>query len=178
MCTMPTSKKTTPKKAPATKTKTARKRRTTKKTSSNEMVSSMDKEQLVSGLKQTMKDVGKLPWIFLAPVIAYVSSKYDSIPESRRKKLEEIIASSKEQWGSVLSKLKDRFMDRFNDAKETVTQDTEKKPTKKRAARKRSAARSTSKTAATKTKTPRKSTTTKTSTRKTARKSTTKKASE
>lgn len=187
---MPTSKKTTTTKKPSS-TKTTRKKRTTKKVPATEMVTAMDKEQLVSGLQKTIKDMGKLPWIFLAPVITYVSSKYDSIPESRRKKLEEIVKSSKEQWWSVLTKLKDWFMDRFNDAKEAVTEDKEKKPVKKRAPRKKSTPRTTTKKATTtkrktttksastsKTKTPRKKTTTTKSPTKTPRKTTTKKASE
>lgn len=181
---MPTTTKKIPTKKPATRTprkkaSPTKKTSTRKKTVKKDIVTTMNKEQLISWLQRTMKDMGKLPWMFLAPVIAYVSTKYESIPAARRKKLEEIVKSGKEQWWSIFSKLKDRFIDRFNDAKETVISDTDKKPAKKRAPRKKTTATSKKKAPTTRTK---KTTTTSpkktTAPRKTTKKSTTRKASE
>lgn len=150
---MPRTKQTSVKKTTTTRKKTTRRKTAAKKTTDQSIVTSMDKEQLVSGLKQTMKDVGKLPWMFLAPVIAYVSSKYESIPEWRRKKLEEIVQSSKEQGWSTLSSIKDRFLWRFDDLKETITSDTDKKPVKKKTTtRKRTPRKTTKKSPSTTTK--------------------------
>lgn len=180
-----TTTKTTATKKPTTrstrkKTSAIKKTTTRKRAVKKEVVTAMNKEQLVSGLQRTMKDMGKLPWMLLAPVIAYVSTKYESIPAARRKKLEEIVKSGKEQWWSVFFKLKDWFIDHFNDAKETVTSDTGKKPVKKRAPRKKSTASTKKKTPTRRTK---KTTTTKASTksttpRKPTRKPTIKKAPE
>jgi hypothetical protein len=184
-----TTTNTTPTKKPTTRTSRkkvspTKKTSTRKKTVKKDIVTTMNKEQLVSWLQRTMKDMGKIPWMFLAPVIAYVSTKYESIPAARRKKLEEIVKSGKEQWWSIFTKLKDRFIDRFHDAKQTVTSDTDKKPVKKRAPRKKTVAATKKKTTSTRTKkttatnaktTPSKKTTTP---RKTTRKPATKKASE
>lgn len=142
---------TTSKKTPTTPRKKSS--ATKKKTDQEGIVTSMDKEQLVTGLKKTIQDMGKIPWIFLAPVITYVSSKYDSIPQSRRKQLEDIVKSSKEKGGSVLSKLKDWFMHRLDEVKEKVTTDTDKKPAPKKKVVKKKTTTTKAKTTTTKTKT-------------------------
>ena len=54
-----------------------------------------DKQVLIDDLKKTMHDMGRIPAIIMAPIIAYVASQYEKIPEGRREKLQTIAASLK-----------------------------------------------------------------------------------
>ncbi|USN55607.1 MAG: hypothetical protein H6765_03295 [Candidatus Peribacteria bacterium] len=76
---------------------------TNKKTSASNdqgkkgIVKPEEKQKLIDELKSTMHDLGRLPGLVVAPVIAFVSSKYEHIPEKRREKLAEIVHNLREE---------------------------------------------------------------------------------
>lgn len=75
----------------------------------NALSSQEEKDALLASLKQTMHDLGRLPWLIFAPVIGYVSAHYAKIPEERKSHLQNILDEIK-AWGSEgVWKLKDRF---------------------------------------------------------------------
>jgi len=164
------------KKASTSKRTTSTRKKTTGKKTSKTITTNEEKEELVGDLKKTMKDVGRIPGIIFAPVIAYVSTKYDKIPEDRRKKLKSIVDSIK-KWGKgSFQALKEWF----TSAKNAVSKEEEKPTKKKRTTKKKTTTRkktTTKKKAPAKKTTTRKKTTTtkkapakKTTTRKTAAK--------
>ena len=50
-----------------------------------------EKDALLASLKQTMNDLGRLPGLIFAPVIAYVSAHYTKIPDERKSHLKNIL---------------------------------------------------------------------------------------
>lgn len=73
------------------------------------LASQEEKAALLASLKQTMHDLGRLPWLIFAPVIGYVSAHYAKIPEERKSHLQNILDEIK-AWGSEgVWKLKDWF---------------------------------------------------------------------
>ncbi len=68
-----------------------------------------DKQVLIDDLKKTMHDMGRIPAIIMAPIIAYVASQYEKIPEGRREKLQTIAASLKTKGIEWLAALKTWF---------------------------------------------------------------------
>lgn len=68
-----------------------------------------DKQVLIDDLKKTMHDMGRIPAIIMAPIITYVASQYEKIPEGRRKKLQEIATVLKTKGVKGLTSLKTWF---------------------------------------------------------------------
>lgn len=50
-------------------------------TKKDNIVTPDDKQVLIDDLKKTMHDMGRIPAIVMAPIIAYVASQYEKIPE-------------------------------------------------------------------------------------------------
>lgn len=55
------------------------------------IVTAEEKQQLLENMKETMHDLGRLPGIVMAPIVAFVSAKYENIPEERRQHLQQIL---------------------------------------------------------------------------------------
>jgi type IV secretory pathway VirJ component len=75
----------------------------------DKVVTPDDKQVLIDDLKKTMHDMGRIPAILMAPVIAYVSSQYEKIPESRRATLQTIVTTLKTKGVHGLAALRTRF---------------------------------------------------------------------
>lgn len=106
------------------------KKKPTKKTTQASLTTQEEKEMLMNDLKKTLKDVGRLPRLIFAPVIAYIWSKYEKIPADRREKLQEIVASMKKWWKWWIESLKKWF----SSMKSSIEESTEKAPVKKKPA--------------------------------------------
>lgn len=83
-----------------------------------------DKQVLIDDLKKTMHDMGRIPAIIMAPIIAYVASQYEKIPEGRREKLQAIAASLKTKGIEWLAALKTWFAENNATAANTPTTTT------------------------------------------------------
>lgn len=146
----------TARKKASTKKSTTAKKPTPAKKKSSSLWTQEEKEEIIADLKKSLKDLGRIPGLIFAPVIAYIAAKYEKIPENRRYKLKEVSDGIK-KWGKGgLDALKERF----SSAKEAVSKaeddDKKKKTTKKRtttksktAAKKKTSSSTKSKTTAT-----------------------------
>jgi len=118
-----------------------RKKKTTPKTTeSKAVVSQSEKEALVTDLKETTKQLWRLPRLMLAPIIWFIAKKYDAIPEERRKQLQKITKEFKENSASAIEHLKWRFQSLARHDKKDTTKkassSTKKKSTRKKTTKK------------------------------------------
>lgn len=79
------------------------------------IVEKTDKDVILEDLKKTMHDMGRIPRMLMAPVITYIASKRETIPEERRSHLQKIVHDIKDSWGDGRSKLKERFGGKHDD---------------------------------------------------------------
>jgi len=75
------------------------------------IIQQLEKEQLLNELKTTLQDLGRIPRLVMAPVVLYVSQKYDNIPAERKEYLQKIITNLKDKGSGGLNELKTRFND-------------------------------------------------------------------
>lgn len=80
-----------------------------KSTKQDQPVSSQDKEELLADLRKSMKDLGRIPRMLMAPIIAFVASKWDSLPTERKEQLQKISNDIKASGKSGIKSLKERF---------------------------------------------------------------------
>lgn len=74
-----------------------------------------DKEIILDDLKQTMRDLGRIPRMIMAPVITYIASKREHIPEERRNHLQKIVRDIKWSGSDGIQKLKEWFGSKHED---------------------------------------------------------------
>lgn len=79
------------------------------------VVEKSDKEVILDDLKKTMHDLGRIPRMLMAPVITYVASKWDTIPQERRQHLQRIAHDLKDSGNDGIHKLKDWFGGKHED---------------------------------------------------------------
>lgn len=84
-----------------------------------------EKQALLTKLTATMHDLGRLPGLIFAPVIAFVSAHYAKIPTERKGHLQKILDEIKAGSGEGVEKLKDRLKDMVDSAKKKA-KDTSK----------------------------------------------------
>lgn len=72
-------------------------------------MSSNEKDALLTDLHSTMNDLGRVPGLIFAPIIAYVSAHYAKIPAERKGHLQNILDEIKSGSSESVGKLKDRF---------------------------------------------------------------------
>jgi hypothetical protein len=77
-----------------------------------------------------------LPRLVLAPIIGFIATKYDAIPEARRKQLQKITKEFKENSSSALEHLKGWFQSIARHDKTNTTKKSAKTVTKKSSAKK------------------------------------------
>ncbi|MDP2669500.1 MAG: hypothetical protein Q8O99_00345 [bacterium] len=87
------------------------------KPQSNKLISPEEKQALLTRLTSTMHDLGRLPGLIFAPVIAFVSTHYAKIPTERKGHLQKILDEIKAGSGEGVEKLKVRLKDMVEAAK-------------------------------------------------------------
>lgn len=110
----------------------AKKKPTTSTKKKTTIVTTDDKKAILADMKDTMKDMGRLPRLIMAPIIGFVASKYEKIPQSRREHLQQILSQIKEGSKEGIHSLKDRFRDMMQQAQEATTWKTSKDDTSKK----------------------------------------------
>jgi len=136
------AKKKTPQKSSPRSTRSTKKTVSkSKKKTDTGVVKSTEKKELIADLKTSMKSMWRLPWLIMAPVILFVSKRYESIPADRRKSLKWISKKIKNWSTDGLSHLKDRFKSTSQTIKDTWSKAEKKskkvvKTTKKKAKKK------------------------------------------
>jgi len=68
-----------------------------------------------------MRDLGRIPRMIMAPVITYIASKWEHIPEERRNHLQKIVRDIKESGSDGVQKLKEWFGSKHEDTPAPVT---------------------------------------------------------
>lgn len=89
--------------------------------SAEQLVEKTDKEIILDDLKQTMRDLGRIPRMIMAPVITYIASKWEHIPEERRSHLQKIVRDIKESGSDGMHHLKEWFGSKHEDAPAAAT---------------------------------------------------------
>ncbi len=124
--TRKTSQKSSPKSTRSTKKTISR----SKKKKDTGVIKSTEKKELLQELKTSMKSMGRIPSLIMAPVILFVNKRYDSLPADRKKSLKWISKKLKDWSSDAMSSLKEWF----GNASKTVSKvgSGEKKTTKPR----------------------------------------------
>lgn len=114
----------------ATTKKTTAKKKSSK-TKEDKAIHWADKEVFMTDVKRTIHDLWRLPSLLLAPVVAYINSSYDKIPQERKKYLQNILHEAKESSSNIVTKLKERLVE-TRKAENKWNKKTSSKTTKKK----------------------------------------------
>ncbi len=118
---MTTQENTTPKGKTPSPTWAPDASQTSSVAQAEQLAQKTDKEIILDDLKQTMRDLGRIPRMIMAPVITYIASKWEHIPEERRNHLQKIVRDIKESGSDGVQKLKEWFGTKHEDTPAAAT---------------------------------------------------------
>ena len=133
----PTTRKTSQKSSPKSTWSTKKTVSRSKKKKDTGVIKSTEKKELLQELKTSMKSMGRIPSLIMAPVILFVNKRYDSLPADRKKSLKWISKKLKDGSSDGLSHLKEWFgstskaVSRVGSKEKKKAKKAAKKPVKK-----------------------------------------------